>query len=349
MSPGVSLSRSSSRVLYSVSVNTGREVTSRLAGTRPASLSINDTTVRTDTCLKVSLRPSLWALAPHQFAFVMSFLAYFCNLVTPRDCGEPLPDDEPLPSLNNLIFHTRHSLPVTFDQLRSSYTDHCDDYELRGCTITRIDFCRERRKPRHAYIVVHVAGKSTSRDIGCIRIDRACPCESRKDPSSLASSVPLFAVPAGDRAQVIDAPGKGGRPSDIVFTHTFDDHGPSLPHLIATGLVLRRVEKLGRNQVEQCYLFAVAVFRMLAGKELIAAETRRMEKMPSSRVNRWFGGGRTMEYSQCLALLNQPDIRNDIEATEREIFRRLSELRVTTQAMPMREKEMGGQRSRGAK
>ncbi|TFK83104.1 hypothetical protein K466DRAFT_655402 [Polyporus arcularius HHB13444] len=276
-----------------------------------------------------------------------SFFAYFCNLVTPHDSGEPLPD-EPLRSLNDLIFHTRHSLPVTFDQLRSSYTDHCDDYELRGCTITRIDFCREQRKPRHAYIVAHVAGKSTSRDISCIRVDRACPCDRGENPSSLSSSVPIFAVPAGDRAKVIDAPGRGGRTSDIVFSHTFDDHGPSLLHLIATGLVLRNVDKLGVGQVEQCYLFAVAMFRILVGKDFVDAETRRLEQTPSSHANKWFGGGRTKEYSRCLALIKQEDVRGDVEAVEKQITRKLRELQVATEAKWMGEKDMGASRSRRA-
>lgn len=269
---------------------------------------------------------------------------YLCNFVTPRRPREALPE-EPSKSLNDLIFHTRHSLPVTFDQLRSSYTDHCNDYELRGCTVTRIDFCKERRKPRHAYIVAHVAGKSTSRDIGCIRIDRACPCDRRENSPALSSVVPLFAVPAGDRAQVIDAPGRGGRPGDIVFTHSFDDHDRSLLALIATGLVLRSA-KLGGDQVEQCYLFAAAMFRILAGSEWITAETRRIKKTPPSRISRWFGGGRTMEYSRCLALLNQQDVRGNIEAREKETSRKLRELQVAIESRRMGEKDVGARRAR---
>ncbi|RPD56516.1 hypothetical protein L226DRAFT_531344 [Lentinus tigrinus ALCF2SS1-7] len=279
-----------------------------------------------------------------RFSSIIRF--FLCNLVAPRHPSEPLAD-EPLNSLNDLIFHTRHTLPVTFDQLRSSYTDHCDDYELRRCIVTRLDFCRERRKPRHAYLVAHVAGKGTSREAGCIRIDRTCPCDRPEGQAPFSRS--LFAVPVGDRAQVIDAPGKGGRPSEVVFSHTFDDHAPSLVDLIAAGLVLRSVEKLGRDQVEPCYLFAAAMFRIVAGKEYVAAETRRLERTPESCASRWFGGGRAAEHSRCLALLTQKDVQDDIATREKEVFRRRRELQAATEARQRYGKEMGNGKRHGAK
>lgn len=156
----------------------------------------------------------------------------------------------------------------------------------------------------------------------------------------------MFAVPGGDRAQVIDAPGRGGRPSDVVFSHTFDNVRPSLLHLIAAGLVCRGVERLGREQVEPCYLFAAAMFRILAGKDYVTEETRRLEKRPPGGVSRWLGGGRTEEHSQFIALLSRKDVQGDIATREREAFRIRRELLEATEARHRREKETlaGGRR-----
>ena len=303
---------------------------------------------------KCSLRtnPLVLVPSPRQYALVMGFESLFrllCCFAAPRHPNQLLPD-EPIKSLNDLIFHTRHTLHVTFDQLRGSYADHCGDPELTGCTITRLDFCREQRKPRHAYLVAHVAGKGTSREIGCIKIDRACStCDRSSSQPAFASAVPLFPAPAGDRAKVIDAPSRAVQQSDIIFTHTFAHNGPSLLQLIAAGLVFRNVEKLGRGQVEPCYLFAAAMFRVLAGREYVAAERRKLGSPPPNKAGGCFGGGRAAGQSQFLALFGQQDVQDDMGKKEGEVFQKHCDLEVETGFRMSGRKEMAIPRRNGAK